>query len=204
MKKCEFCEKIYEIFIINELLNRYKGADVYSPSQVKEAKLGYDVLFNFHNHRKLVVLQFKICDEYIKKPNYLTNGKCFRFQLHPNNNYYQHNSLVRKNNSKKYLAGYLVPYFNRYNELYSFHHQNIIIDNSFFIFSNKMINDVKSHFINFDSDSAYQHSTEIVKIEKIKGVDINKFIEELDYISKDEFYDIISNSRDDNAYYLLL
>ena len=66
-----------------------------------------------------------------------------------------------------------------------------------------MINDKKSHFINFDSNSAYQHSTEIVKIENIKGGDINKFIEESDYISKDEFYDIISNSSEDNAYYLL-
>lgn len=204
MKKCEFCEKIYEIFIINELLNRYKDADVYSPSQVKEAKLGYDALFNFHNNRKLVVLQFKICDEYIKKPSYLINGKCFRFQLHPNNNYYQHNSLVRKHNSKKYLSGYFVPYFNKYNELYLFHHRNIIIDNSIFITSNQMINDGKSHFINFDADSAYQHSNEMVKIKNIKGIDLDKIIEELDYISKEEFYDIILNGNEDNSYYLLL
>lgn len=207
MKKCDFSEKVYEIFFIHEFLNLIKGSDVYCPSQVREANLGYDALFNTHNKRKLLLFQFKVCTEYKKKPKYLAGiRKCFKFYLHSNNNYKQHNKLVMYNNSirEKYLAYYVVPYFNTNNELYDFQHNNVLILNSLFLIPTIKIYDNKSHYINFNNSRAYQHSVED-KIVNIKN--FSQFMDQIgniNTITKEEFAEIINQNENMNIIYVLI
>lgn len=198
MKKCEFSEKNYEILFLHEFLNHFKGADLYSPSQYQEKQFGYDALFKNKKNRKLIALQFKIVKEYIKRPDYLCqSSKCFKFDLHLDSKtkkYIQHNALVSQN--KECLAGYIVPYFNSYLDLHYYSKNNILIDNSFMIIPTKEVNDIKSHYINFDDNIAFQHSKEK---EKIKISSIYKMVEEIDNITKEEFIHIVNDRFKGNS-----
>jgi len=66
MKKSEFSEKTFEIFVNHCLMNR--GYQLYIPSQAREAKLAYDALINDLKTKKGKIipfaLQYKIILEY--------------------------------------------------------------------------------------------------------------------------------------------
>lgn len=81
--KCEFPEKLFESLVNHELMNlfskKHSKVNLWSPSQSKEASLGYDALFETGS-RKLIAVQYKIpIYKYAKKYK-----DCFRFELHKN------------------------------------------------------------------------------------------------------------------------
>ena len=83
--RCEFPEKLFESLVNHELINlfskRHTKVNLWSPSQTKEASLGYDSLFEA-GARKLVAIQYKV-------PSYRYVSKykgCFKFELHKNSN----------------------------------------------------------------------------------------------------------------------
>ena len=204
MIKCEFAEKLYEILIIHEFLNKYKGSNVYCPSQYKESKLGYDALFNLKGTRKIIILQFKISQMYIKSPVYFSSSSnCFKFELHKKNNYYQHNKLVKYNKSKKYLALYCSPRFTSNNDLYKYCCSSQIIQNSFLGKPIYKISDDKYHYVNYNDIEAYQHSDKFNELEQINLNTIDKVICELPEISQQEFCEIINDCNEQSIFLLI-
>ena len=80
---CEFPEKLFESLVNHELMNSFsklsKKVILWSPSQSKEASLGYDALFK-SGVKKLIAIQYKIPKrKYSRK-----HIGCFRFDLHKN------------------------------------------------------------------------------------------------------------------------
>ncbi len=164
MQKSEFSEKFFEILIDHVLL--CKGFNIYVPSQFKEVKLGYDALINNLKNIKgriqAFAFQYKIVEKYDRCP---ANGDRFRFNLHPNHTYMQHNKLYNLNKFKKIFAGYVVPTFITLGELYSNLNSRLLLSNSLFIFPQAKITDKKSHYMSFSNSAAHQHSREQINCE---------------------------------------
>lgn len=204
MINCEFSEKLYEILVINEFLKTYKNSFVYCPSQVQEGKTGYDALFNFKLKRKVLMFQFKICKKYLRNPKiFMNKTECFKFVLHSNNSYFQHNKLVQYNKTKKYLALYCAPKFFETNKLYEYYINNTIMNNSLLGIPNTKINNNKYHYINYDCHKAYQHSNDNVDVKIIGSKEIIKIIDELDWVSLDEFEKIVKENGEQIVYFLI-
>ena len=204
MKKCEFSEKFYEICFDHLLLSNMPGVHLYIPSQNKEAKLGYDALFKDNKRKKVLIFQFKVCEKYIKVPNYFSKNKVFKFELHKekNGNYLQHNKLVKYNMNGEYKAFYVVPYFNSYNELYDFLNQNTLLHHSLFLLPKIYIKDNNSHFINFDNNKAFQHSKEKHEIRVFTFDEFRNYAKKLEPIEQAEFEKLVSVGNNKNIYML--
>ena len=187
MKKSEFPEKAYEILVDSTLLSM--GFDIYVPSQTKEAKLGYDALFQ-HGKFKVGFFQYKIVKEYHRIPYYHCFApKAFKFDLHftLRNKYLQHNILVRKNKGGLF-ACYLVPLFVRYKDLYDYYHNgSLVTSNSVALKPIHTINDTKYHYITFDNKPfALQHSKEAMNVECLNINELKHLIKQTNSITKEE------------------
>ncbi len=203
MKQSEFPEKIFEILIDHVFLN--KGLDIYVPSQNKEAKLGYDALFQ-KGKIKVGFFQYKIVNEYKRKPRCHSNAtKVFKFSLHfsKSHGYRQHNLLVKKA-LKGFNCGYYVPAFIEYDTLYKTYHQGLLnkYPNSFLIISIDRIDDADYHYITFDNlGNAYQHSKEEKRIKTQSIDDFSEAIKKNDFsFNKEELTtEILSTFEEDDT-----
>lgn len=182
MKKSEFPEKIYETLINHFLLS--KGFDIYVPSQNKEAKLGYDALFQY-GKIKVAFLQYKTVNEYDRKPKcHGRSTRAFKFDLYysKGNGYRQHNLLVKKN-ARGINCGYFVPCFIEYDTLYNTYHTSSLVNscNSIMIRPTKIISDNNYHYISFDNKRyVVQHSKEESKVQSFSVNDFLNSIKEND------------------------
>ena len=187
--KNHFCERLFETLTNHVLLNALDSlsCDIYIPSQVKEAKSGLDALFH-SGKRKLLMLQYKIAEEYTKPPLKLKKP-AFHFDLHKSSKgYVQHNLLVHK--AKRYgCAGYAVPGFVTYGDLYDSYHSGKLLENSYLIVPKHIIGDKKHHSIKFNKYHAYQCSERANEIEIWPLAKLISKPEQLDCpaFSKEEF-----------------
>lgn len=198
MRKSEFSEKFYEILVDHFLLRR--GFNIYVPSQCKERKLGYDALINnlkkLKGHIQAFAFQYKIVEEYERRP---ANGDNFKFYLYPKNNYLQHNKLVHFNSSNKVFAGYVVPNFISFNDLYTNLNSGTLLANSLFIPPQAYITDNKSHYITFGNLTAHQHSRQQNDCKILPFTEIIEAVN-LDFtISPMEFVDVIYSIEEINT-----
>lgn len=204
MKKSEFSEKLYETLCIHELLNIFSNSAIYCPSQNKEGKLGYDALFNVKRFRKVIVIQFKVAEKYLKEPKYFSPGRnCYKFNIHQKNNCFQHNRLVTYNRGKKYIALYCTPKFVGFKELYSYCQKSNLINNSALLYPQIKINDQKYHFINYCDSAAYQHSKKLDIVQMLSLDILCDLVEKLDGVSANEFEQIVSGC-DNKVSFLLI
>ncbi len=95
--RCEFPEKLFESLVNHELMNNLLSLglkpNMWSPSQIQEASLGYDVLFQ-DPLSKIIAIQYKVPSyKYLRK-----HKNCFKFDLHKNksNICKQHEILVNE------------------------------------------------------------------------------------------------------------
>lgn len=204
MIKCIFSEKLYEILCINELLKKISGACVYCPSQQKEAKVGYDALFNIKHSRKVLIFQFKIPEKYKRNPIEFKNSpESFKFNLHSKNQYFQHNRLVYYNKSGKYIALYCAPKFVDMNKLYEYYAKDAILTNSLFAMPYSKITDNNYHYINYDYNCAYQHSKSKEEIKILSNNDVQRMIRNLEEVGLEEFRHIVEKNGENSVYFLI-
>ena len=194
MIKSEFSERLFETLINHEILKQL-GCDIFIPSQVKESKSGLDALFFNKKRRRILALQYKVVNEYIRIPKGL-KARAFQFVLHKDKNgYTQHNHLF-KNSLNGLNSYYVVPAFVKYNELYGSYRSGILLSKTHVISPGKKINDKKYHYINFDTNSnAYLHSHEKESLQIETLSDLRIIIEECNYWSKDSLLQLFSNNE---------
>lgn len=205
MERSRFPEKIFEIFVNYFLLS--KGFDIYVPSQIKEAKLGYDALFQ-NGKIKIGILQYKIVTKYVRKPKeHSSANNVYYLKLHKDKalKYTQHNLLVKKAN-KGIKCGYAVPCFVEYQDLYDYYHNKHLLKKSFIIIPKYQISDKKNHYITFDDKgNAFLHSKEQQNIEINNLEDfINSIMESENEYDKDKLtnilYEVLEEYIDNNDY----
>ena len=196
MIKCEFSEKFYEILFDKELLSKFNNLRIYVPSQAKEKFCGYDALVHLTRafpkaKFKFLAFQFKICQEYIRvPPPYYKNA--YQFSLHKDKNkkYSQHNKLVKMSASKEYGVFYVVPKFNKFNDLYAVGFTDIM-NNSLFIIPANNITDNANHHITYGQDGnsnwlARLHSKSSTNLEIYEFTQFLVKIQNLPYIENFE------------------
>ncbi len=200
MKDCEFSEKMFENYFNIELYNKSKYY-LYIPSQHDEKKEGVDAIFeDGKTGRKMYLLQYKICQQYIREPKNL-DSPAFKFELHKDRKtkqYDQHNILVEME-KKGLKAGYLVPSFISTKLLNFYLKGDCLTDNVLLIKSNTKISDSDSHYINYDYKNAFQHSKSSEPCNVIKPI-----MEELDdakEITRNELVAVFKNDNNKNKDY---
>lgn len=186
MIKSEFSERLFETLVNHELLNQLK-CDIYIPSQSKEAKSGFDALFQ-GGRKKLLALQYKIVKEDKRNIDELALP-CYRFNLHKRNRFMQHNLLVKKAN-RGLLAGYAVPLFVSYDDLFSAYHSHNLLNHSRLIISHHKIYDLQPHFITYNCSEAFQHSRESINLSIGSLSSIPNQLESVESYSKESFINL--------------
>lgn len=183
MINSQFSERAFEIYVNHFIISR--GYRIYIPSQNREARLGYDGLINNIKGQKFkaFAMQFKIIQKYQRKP---ACGHCFNFYLHNYNRYRQHNRLVKLNNSN-ILAGYVVPYFVGWGDLFNNVNNGQLLSQAMFISPGGRINDTRSHYISFNKTSAVRHSKDWAEV-RVSPLDelIDRVEESDDFIVSDK------------------
>lgn len=201
--RCEFSEKIFEIFWDHEILNKL-DIGIYVPSQSKEKKLGYDALLQ---GKKIspIAIQFKVPESLVYNP-FGNASNAFKFELHKNKggDFLQHKVLVKR--SRRMKAFYVVPKYNDFKTLYSNHKGNTIIDNSLAIEPIAFLTEEKNHHIIYDTTPyAEQHSTSetVLNVTSLNIQVLNDYFQSQNNIEYEEFtkliYDEDTNSEDTNS-----
>lgn len=184
--KSQFSERLFETLMNHELLNKLK-CDIYIPSQSKEAKSGLDALFQ-RRHKKLLALQYKIVIEDKRNTDKLPLP-CYRFNLHKRNQFMQHNLLVKKA-KRGLLAGYAVPLFVSYDDLFSAYHSRNLLNYSRLIIPHQKIHDSKSHYIAYNCSKAFQHSRKATNLSIESFSSILSKLETTESYSKEDFINL--------------
>ena len=156
----EFSEKMYEILITHELLEKYiksgKKVQLYSPSQREEKNKGYDAVFGRNKSMLYEAYQFKIANYKYKR-----GSKKFgafpgdiKIKVYKSDNkldpYHQHNTIVELNDQKKLKVFYCAPNFMSVKELQKFSKKKTIEENSIKVIPHKdLIVDDDNHFYIF-------------------------------------------------------
>lgn len=191
MKQSEFCEKMFENLINHELLN--KGLDIYIPSQRKESKSGYDALFN-GKKKKVFVLQYKVVSQYNKNTYDKMKAEKFKYDIYGKKDkglysFNQNKALVRLN-KKGIKAGYYVPSFIDYNSLFCKLHNGTLLNHSFLITPEDIIDKKVPHYVVFDENEAWHYCRNPSKVDIFS---LETLLDDQDclQISKETFENII-------------
>ena len=197
MKKSEFPEKAYESFLNHELMSM--GYMLYIPSQIKENKLGYDVLIQKLKYKKIksLALQYKIVFQY-KNPRSGLSYPCFKMELHKSKSGYTQHNLMVKRNLKHVKTGvaaiYCAPRFVEYDLLYKYSIAKSLVSHSKFIIPQKAITDKQYHYIAFDDKCSKQFSS---IPESIKYDTLESIIENQPAIYINELIETVTDSPND-------